>query len=411
MTENRHAKMGIHAGSADHEHQLKHSTIIHRAKVASIVIVIVLLAGAAIRVGVQVLHNRNLANATEENARVYVTTIHADGGGKGESITLPGTLQGIIEAPIYARSTGYVLHWNKDIGSSVKKDEELATIDTPEVDAQLAQSMATRAQQASSLDLAKTTAERWEELRKKDAVTQQDLNEKRSAYTQAIANLAAADADVLRLKKLEGFKKIVAPFSGVITRRDVEVGDLVDAGSGGTGRAMFSMAKVDPIRLYVYVPQAYAQRIKVGDVVSVAMTEHPDQTAQGNVKHIAGAIDPVTRTLQVEVNLPNHDNKLLAGSYVQVTLSANGNSGVLRVPSNALLFRPVGTQIAVVDNTGKVKLRTVTVGHDFGNTVEILSGITAQDNLVLNPADSLADNDVVTVSKPEKADSAGKKHS
>lgn len=401
MTENRHSKMDIHAGTSDHEHRLKHSVIVNRAKTASIVFMVLLLVGAAITVGVRVLHNRNLANATEENARVYVSTMRAAGDAKGNVVTLPSTLQGIIEAPIYARSTGYIVRWNKDIGSSVNKGDELAVIDTPEVDAQLAQSQATRAQQVASLDLAKSTAERWEELRKKDAVTQQDLNEKRSAYAQAQANLAAADADVLRFKKLEGFKKIVAPFSGVITRRDVDVGDLVDAGTGGTGKAMFSLAKVDPIRLYVYVPQAYAQRIKLGDAVSVELTEHPGQPVRGTVKHIAGAIDAVTRTLQVEVNLPNHDNKLLAGSYVQVALSAGVTSNVLIVPSNTLLYRPAGTQIAVVDGGGKVKLHTVKVGHDFGNTLEILSGVTKDDNLILNPADSLADDDVVTVIKPE----------
>jgi len=408
MTETRHAKMGMHPGTTDPAHQLKHGTIVRRARLVAISIVVLLLIAAAITTGVHVLHNRNLANATEEHARVYVTTIHASSDAKGQAVTLPGTLQGIIEAPIYARSSGYVLRWNKDIGSSVAKDEELAVIDTPEVDAQLAQATATRAQQASSLGLAKSTAERWEELRKKDAVTQQELNEKRSAYTQAVANLAAADADVLRLKKLESFKKILAPFSGVITRRDVEIGDLVSGGNGGTGRALFTLAKVDPIRLYVYVPQTYAQRIKIDDPVSVILTEHPGEPVQGKVKHIAGAIDAATRSLQVEINLPNHDGKLLAGSYVQVTLTAGGAPHILRVPSNALLFRAAGTQVAVVDNAGHVKLHTVTVGHDFGTTVEILSGISDQDELVLNPADSLADNDVVTAAKP---DTTGKPHS
>lgn len=400
MTENRHAKMGVHHETSDPAHHVKHARIIGRAKAAATIVVVLLLVGAGITTGVRVLQNRNLANATEENARVYVTTTRAASDGKDESFTLPSTLQGMIEAPIYARSSGYVLRWNKDIGSSVKQGEELAFIDTPEIDAQLAQAKAMRAQQASSLELAKTTAERWEELRKKDAVTQQDLNEKRSMYVQAQANLAAADADVQRLQKLESFKKVLAPFSGIITRRDVDVGDLVDAGNGGTGRALFQMAKVDPIRLYVYVPQAYAQRVKVGDVVKVILTDNPGKPVQGMVKHIAGAIDPATRTLQVEVNLPNHDNKLLAGSYVQVMLSVDGTSNILLVPSNVLLFRPEGTQIAVVDNNGKVKLHTVQVGHDLGNTIEILHGISKEDNLILNPPDSLAADDVVTVVKP-----------
>ncbi len=385
-----------------------HGTIVKRARSAAILTVVLLLLGAVIGTVTRVLHSQNLASATEQNAHVYVGTIHAEGGGKADSIVLPSTLQGIVEAPIYARSSGYVLRWKKDIGRKVVKDEVLAEIDTPEVDAQLAQAVATRAQQAATMELAKSSAERWEELRKKDAVTQQDLNERRSAYVQAQANLAAADAEVQRLKKMEGFKTVKAPFTGVIIRRDVEVGDLVDAGNGGAGRALFTLANVHPLRLYVYVPQSYAQRIKIGDPVSVTLTEHPGQPLPAKIKHIAGAMDAATRTLQVEINLPNHEEQLLAGSYVQVTLSANSDSGVLRVPSNVLLFRPEGTRVAVVDSTSHVKLHTVVVGHDLGNSVEILSGITAQDNLVVNPADSINDNDVVVIAK---AESTGKAHS
>jgi len=407
MTENHHPGLDAMTppGAAA---PASHATIVKRAKSGAILIVVLLLAGAAIGTVIRVLHSQALASATEQNAHLYVGTIHAEGGGKAESIVLPSTLQGIVEAPIYARSSGYVLRWKKDIGSKVVKDEVLAEIDTPEVDAQLAQAVAARAQQAASLELAKSSAQRWEELRKKDAVTQQDLNERRSAYAQAQANLAAADADVQRLKKMEGFKVVKAPFSGVIIRRDVEVGDLVDAGNGGAGRALFTLANVHPLRLYVYVPQAYAQRIKIGDPVTVTLTEHPGQPLQAKIRHIAGAMDAVTRTLQVEINLPNHEEQLLAGSYAQVTLSANADSGVLRVPSNVLLFRPEGTRIAVVDSTSHIKLHTVTVGHDLGNSLEILSGITAQDNLVVNPADSLNDNDVVVIAK---SDAAGKVHS
>ena len=368
MTEKHHPHLDIPGGILP----VRHGAIVKRAKSAATVIIVLLLAGGAVSTVTRVWHSQALASATEQNVHSYVSTMHAEGAGKADSIILPSTLQGIVEAPIYARSSGYVLRWKKDIGSTVVKDEVLAEIDTPEVDAQLAQAMATRAQQAASLELAKSSAERWEELRKKDAVTQQDLNERRSAYTQAQANLAAADADVLRLKKLEGFKTVKAPFSGVIIRRDVEVGDLVDAGNAGAGRALFTLANVHPIRLYVYVPQAYAQRIRIGDPVTVTLTEHPDLPLQAKIKHIAGAIDPATRTLQVEINLPNHEGKLLAGSYAQVSLAANADSGVLRVPSNVLLFRPDGTKIAVVDSTGHVKLHTVVVGHDLGTALEIL---------------------------------------
>ena len=206
MSGQRHSKIGLHAGGAETEHHESHRVIISRAKKATVIFLLLLLVGMAATVVARVLHNQKLAGVTEENAHVYVTTIHADAGAKTQTIILPSTLQGIIEAPIYARSSGYVLSWSKDIGSKVEKGDVLAEIDTPEVDAQLAQAVATRAQQAASLELARSSAQRWEDLRKKDAVTEQELNERRSAYVQAQANLAAADADVQRLKKLTHFK-------------------------------------------------------------------------------------------------------------------------------------------------------------------------------------------------------------
>lgn len=401
MSEQHHLKLNILADAPP----ARHGVIIRRARIATVSILVLLAAGAALTVGVRTLHNRNLASATELNSRLYVSTVHAVADGQTGAITLPSTLQGNMEASIYARSNGYVMRWKKDIGSKIVKDEVLAEIDTPEIDAQLGQATAARAQQAASLELAKTSAERWEELRKQDAVTQQELNERRSSYTQASANLAAADAAVQRLQKMVSFKKVKAPFSGVIIRRDVEVGDLVNAGNGGADKALFVVANVHPIRLYVYVPQQLAQRIHIGDEVKVALTENPGQPLSAKVKHIAGAIDAATRTLQVEISLPNHDGNLLAGSYAQVTLSGTGDARVLRVASNVLLFRAQGTQIAVADAAGRVKLHTVVLGHDLGNVVEILSGINAEDNLIINPPDSLADGDLVV---PQKPASAGK---
>ena len=411
MSDKRHANLGIHStdphapehGDATGPHHPQHAhrgPILKRARFISACILALLLLGAIVTVVLRIVHARALAESTSAQGQIYVTTINAKATGNSEPLTLPGTLQGVIESPIYARSSGYVLRWDKDIGAHVAKGELLAEIDTPEVDQQLSQAVAARQQAASSLDLAKTSAERWEALRKKDAVTQQELNERNSAYTQAQANVAAADANVRRLQKLEGFKKVLAPFAGVVTHRNVDVGDLIDAGNGGAGRALFTLAQVDPLRVYVYVPQAYAQRIKIGDPVSVTQTELAGQVFQGTVARTAGAIDAATRTLQIEVNLPNHDNKLLAGAYVQVALPVSGTSNVLTVPSNVILFRPEGTRIAVVGGGGHIKLNTVTIGHDLGNSLEILNGISASDKLVLNPADSLADNDVVTVVQP-----------
>jgi RND family efflux transporter MFP subunit len=411
MTEQRHAALGIHgadphAPGAPAPHHPQRGPILKRARFVTICILAFLAVGAVATLVLRVVHARTLVESTTEQTQQYVTTINAKAVGANQPLTLPGTLLGYIESPIYARSTGYVVRWNKDIGSHVAKGEVLAEIDTPEVDQQLSQAVAARQQTASSLELAKSSAERWQALRKKDAVTQQELDERTSAYTQAEANFSAAQANVRRLQQLEGFKKVVAPFAGVVTHRNVDVGDLIDAGNGGAGRTLFTLAQVDPLRVYVFVPQAYAQRIKAGDLVTVTQSELAGQVFHGTVARTAGAIDAATRTLQIEVNLPNHDNKLLAGAYVQVSLPVSGTANVLVVPSNVILFRPEGTRIAVVGDDGHVKLHTVTIGHDLGNSLEILSGIGTTDKLILNPADSLADNDVVTVVQP-KADGTG----
>jgi RND family efflux transporter MFP subunit len=349
MSEQRHAALGIHGAPEDgahhHHHHPHRGPVLKRAKLIGLGALVLLVAGAGATLAMRAVNARALAEAVAEHAKTYVLTAQPTPAGKGEALTLPATLQGIIESPIYARSSGYVLRWAKDIGGQVRKGEVLAEIDTPEVDQQLVQAVAARAQAAASLDLAKSSAERWEALRKKDAVTQQELNERSSAYTQAQANLAAADANVKRLQKLEEFKKVLAPFDGVLTHRNVEVGDLIDAGNGGAGRALFTLAQVNQLRAYIYVPQAYAQRVKVGDKARLTQAEAPDQVFEGTVARTAGAIDAATRTLQVEISVPNKDNALLAGAYVQVGLPVSGSSNALIVPSNVLLFRPEGTRV------------------------------------------------------------------
>jgi RND family efflux transporter MFP subunit len=359
------------------------------------VIVAVLLVGAVIVIGLRSFHASALETSTQLHAKRYVTTVTPKAAVDGQPLTLPGTLLGVIESTVYARSNGYVVRWAKDIGSSVKKGELLAEIAAPEIDQEFSQAVSTRAQAAASASLAKSTAERWQALRQKDAVTQQDLDERLSAYNQAAANLAAADANVGRLRKLQGFNEVVAPFDGVVTRRNIDVGDLVNAGNGGTGQALFSVAQVDPLRLYVYVPQAYAPQIKVGDTVTVALAERDHGQYRGTVARTARAIDTATRTMQVEIRVPNESGALLAGSYVQVTFPIDVDPHTLVVPTNVLLFRPEGTRVAKLDANDRVHLAMVKLGTDFGTRVEILSGVTASDRIVLNPADSLADGDEV----------------
>jgi RND family efflux transporter MFP subunit len=380
--------------------EMDSTAVLKRAKLIVGGIVSALLIGAVIVLVLRSLHAGALETSTTLHAKRYVTTIMPKAGSDGQPLTLPGTLLGVIESTVYARSNGYVVRWVKDIGSTVKKGDLLAEITAPEIDQESSQAVSARDQAAASASLAKSTAERWQALRQRDAVTQQDLDERLSTYNQAAANLAAAEANVGRLRKLQGFNQVVAPFDGVVTRRNIDVGDLVNAGNGGTGQAMFAVAQVDPLRLYVYVPQVYAHQIKIGDAVTVTLAERAGEQYRGTVARTARAIDTATRTMQVEIRVPNPSNALITGSYVQVTLPINVDAQALVVPTNVLLFRPDGTRIALVDAGGKVHLTTVKLGTDFGTSVEVLSGLNASDRVVLNPADSLADGDVVTLPEP-----------
>src|SRR5580692_2178478 len=351
MTEKTHASLAIPARDTEDGHALPpRNREWKRAKIAIWIVLALLAVGALRTVVADILQNRSVADTTQQNAKEYVNVMtpkQADGSG---NTLLPGTLRGFVESPIYARSTGYLLHWYADIGARVKQGQLLAELDTPEIDQELAQALAQRQQTSSSLGLAKSSLERWQQLRQRDAVSQQELDERQSAYTQDVANLAAADANVKRLQQLESFKRIVAPFAGVVTQRNVDVGDLIDAGSG-TSRALFALAQSDPLRVYVQLPQTYAQNIKPGQDVIVTQAELPGQQFHGTITHISGAVDVPTRSLQVEVTLPNPDSKLRPGAYVQVAVPAVAHARLM-VPGNALLFRAEGPRIAVVDAKG-----------------------------------------------------------
>lgn len=418
MSEQRHAALGIHGlhthpedqqAAANSAHHPQRSQILRRARLVSFSLIGVLLAGAAATLLLRSERAQALAEASGKQANVFVNTIKPKALNEQAGTVLPGSLQGMIEAPIYARTSGYVLRWNKDIGSQVKKGDILAELDTPDVDQQLAQALAARDQAAASLELARSTAERWEALRRQDAVTQQELQERSSAFEQAKANLAASDANVRRLRSLQDFKHITAPFSGVITRRNIEPGDLIDAGNGGAAKALFTLSQTDNLRVYIYVPQAYAQKIRIGDSVQISQKENPSARVSGKIVRTAGAIDPVSRTLQAEINLANPGQQLLAGTYVDVSLPAlAGAAATARygVPSNVILFRPEGTTVASVDSSGKVHLQQVRVGNDFGNQLEIIEGLNGSEQLVLNPPDSIANGDQLSV-RPAQPAAAG----
>ncbi|CAN5756323.1 efflux RND transporter periplasmic adaptor subunit [soil metagenome] len=405
MSEQRHSALAIHPLEGDdgsgHTDLLRRRQIVRRTRILGLVVLLLLGLGAARTVFVRMANATALETGTNERATQYVKTTLAKAPTSGQTLALPGTLQGFVQTPINARSSGYLKRWTKDIGSRVEKGELLAEIETPEIDQQLSQAVAARQQAASGLDLAKSTVARWEALRQKDVVSQQDLDERRGAVAAATANVAAADANVMRLKQTEAFKRVVAPFAGMITRRNVDVGDLIDAGAGGGGRALFTMAQTDPLRVYINVPQAYSQLIKPGQPVVVTQAELRGQNFKGEVVRTSGAIDPSTRMMQVEVALPNKEGTLIPGAYVQVSLPLQASRS-LSVPANVLLFRAEGTRIAVVDDKGIVHLKPVVIGRNYGQNVEVVDGITNTDRLVLNPSDSLAEGDAVAVA-PEAA--------
>ena len=396
MTEERHAALGIHAvEGVDDGELLKRRQILRRMRWIALVVLLLLALGAGRTMFSRMANAKVLESGATEQGKQYVKTTQPKSGGAGQMLALPGTLQGEVQSPIAARASGYLKRWTKDIGSRVEKGELLAEIETPEIAQQLSQAVAAREQASAGLALANSTVERWESLRKKDVVSQQELDERRSGVVQARANVAAAEANVQRLRQLDAFKRVTAPFAGVITKRNVDVGDLIDAGSGG-GRALFVLTQTDALRVYVNVPQSYVQMIKPGQAVTVTQAELRGQTFKGTVARTAGAIDAATRTMQVEIALPNPKNVLLPGAYVQVALPMAA-SEVLRVPTNTLLFRADGSRVALVDGTGRVSLRVVQIGRNLGEDVELLGGITATDRLVLNPTDSLTDGDVVVV--------------
>jgi membrane fusion protein, multidrug efflux system len=369
----------------------------------AVALVVLLIAGA-----ITFLNRRSEANAlvkeTEAVAVPNVAVIQAQSESGNDELVLPGNLQAYIESPIFARTNGYLLRWYKDIGSQVQKGELLAAIDTPEVDQELSQARASREQIKAALALAKISADRWANLRKSDSVSQQEADQQASGYQQALANLAAADANVRRLEELESFKNVYAPFSGVLTRRNVDPGALINSGAAA-GREMFDIARVDPLRVYVSVPQAYSPSIKVGIKANVTLQEYPGQKFLGTVVRTADAIDPATRTLNTEVDVPNKNGKLLPGSFGQVHFATGTSVPRITIPVNAMLFRAQGPQVAVVDSNGKVHLHPITIGRDFGATLEILGGIEVSDQIVINPSDSLEEGQQVHVVKPNAGDS------
>jgi RND family efflux transporter MFP subunit len=317
-----------------------------------------------------------------------------------QELVLPGNVQAFQDTPIYARTTGYLKRWYADIGARVKAGQLLAEIDTPEVDDQLQAARADLATAKANYDLASTTAERWAGLLKKNSVSKQENDEKLGDMNAKKAVLDAARFNVARLEKLQSFKQIYAPFSGVITARNVDVGALIDAGAaGGPGRELFHIASTDKMRVYINVPQAYSRDAAPGLPAELTLTEYPDKRFKGVLMRNSRAIDASSRTLLTEVDVDNPTGELLPGAYAQVHLKLKSAEPAIVVPVNTLLFRSEGTQVAIVDSNQRVALVNVALGRDFGTQVEIVSGLKGSELVVLNPADSLGAGTPVRVVK------------
>jgi RND family efflux transporter MFP subunit len=375
-----------------------------------LVLILVVIALAIIG-GFTLLQRRSqyraLANETEQLAVPTVSVVHPTTEPGQEDLVLPSTLQAYVESPIYARTNGYLKKWYHDIGAHVRQGELLADIDTPEVDQELSQARADLSTSLANENLSKITANRYEELIKTDGVSKQEVDNAAGDYAAKKATVQSSQANVRRLEELESFKHIYAPFSGVITRRDTDIGHLINAGNGGTAQELFVVAQTDPIRCYVMVPEVYAPSIHAGLGAYLELAQYPGQKFQGKVVRTANAIDLTSRTLNTEVDVPNKDGQLQTGGYAQVHLLVKVSGERLQVPVNALLFRSEGLRAVVVDANHKTHLQALSIGRDYGTSLEVLQGLNATDWIVLNPPDSLEEGMTVNVKQVQQGSGVG----
>ena len=358
-----------------------------------------------------------LADATRQMAVPTVLVLHPERGASEIHLVLPGTVQAEIESSVFPQVSGYIKRWYVDIGAPVKAGQLLAEIDTPVTDQQLMQAQAAVAQAQANLNLAKTTAERYNELRNTNAVSQQDVDTQNAGAAVQEANLAAAQANVRALEQTEAFKEVKAPFDGIVTARKIDVGDLVTAsGSGAAAQGnapsqngtpsqeLFRVAQTKTLRVYVNIPENYSDEVVPGISATLDMASSPNQKVTGKLVRTSQAIDPSSLTLLAEVDVPNPDGKLLPGGYAQVHFDITTTQPPLVIPGNTLIFRAQGTQVGVVDtDTNTVHLKDIKIGRDFGTKLEVIDGLQENDSVILNPSDSLTDGEKVQVTSQSQA--------
>jgi RND family efflux transporter MFP subunit len=336
--------------------------------------------------------------AQQDSALSVAVTTPTQGAGPLE-ITLPANTQAYIDTPIYARTNGYLRKWYADIGTRVHRGQILAEIETPELDQQVEQAQSDLATAKANQEIAQITAERWKKLLTKNAVSRQEADQATSDFSARQSALSSAQANVRRLQQLQGFEKIYAPFDGVITARNVDIGSLIQAGDSSSPRAeLFHMASTDKLRLFVPVPEVYGSAVRNGDHIAVTSDAAPNQEFTGTIVRNSDSIDIANRTLNMEVDVLNSDHRLLPGQYAFVHLPIPPSNSSMTLPSNTLLFRAEGLRVGVVRN-GHVELTPVEIGHDYGAKVEITAGLTPRDQVILDPSDSLAQGEAVQIGK------------
>ncbi|MBV9762449.1 MAG: efflux RND transporter periplasmic adaptor subunit [Acidobacteriaceae bacterium] len=341
---------------------------------------------------------QTLRNQTTVAAEPAVTIVHPQRANPAEEVVLPGNIQAFIDAPIYARTSGYLKKWYFDIGARVKQGQLLADIESPEVDQQLQQARADLATNQADLKLAQITAERYLGLFKTDSVAKQDVDNAVQNAASKEAVVKSAQANVRRLEQLVSFEKVYAPFDGVVTARNTDIGQLIDSGSsGGPQRELFHVAAIDRLRVFVNVPQVYSHATRPGIKGDLTLPEIPGRRFEGTLARTADAIDPATRTLLVEVDVVNSTGLLFPGAYTEVHFKIKSNGSTLIIPSTSLVFRSEGLRVPVVVNGNRTALVPVVLGRDFGNTVEVTSGLQDDASVIDNPPDSLVDGEIVRV--------------
>jgi membrane fusion protein (multidrug efflux system) len=337
-------------------------------------------------------------------AEMTVSVVHPEKVSSTVMLDLPGQLQAYTDAPIFAQTSGYLKAWHFDIGAKVKANDILAEIDTPEVDQELAQAKAQLQVAQSALQLSQVTYQRNQDLFTRNVITAEEYDTVTDTYRENQAMVAADQANIAQLNALEAFKLVRAPFDGIVTARDTDIGAYVAAGSG---TQLFRVARTSPLRIYVNLPQELAQLVKIGDEEDLTVPEFPGRTFPAHVTNAAGAVDPISRSFLTELQIPNETGELLPGAYAEVSLKLNGDRGLVTIPSNAWLFQREGATVGVVHPDGKVEIRKVTIYLNLGDKLEISQGLSDSDQVIVNPSDGLANGMKVSVIGPNQpADTA-----